>query len=415
MGTLTLILLVAAAASFVMYGLAIWSTVRHHRLPIPDRSEAFPPISLLKPIKGLEEELEQNLRSFFEQDYPAPIEIVFASSEEGDPGMEVAARVAAEHPGVPVKFVRSDAAFGLNPKVSNLAGALRSASHDLVLQSDANVRARPDYLRRIVSELLAQDGSLLSSMVTGVGEESFGAALENLQLTAYIGPATCTALHVAGVACVIGKSMLFRRSELESLGGLEYVRDILCEDFILGQRYEEAGKKVILSATTVQNVNRHTTFRQFLSRHSRWLKMQVVIHLGSFFATLLANPVGLGFAAFLVSGFDPTVGSIVLAFAAIKIAGDAFLVRLNRGTGMRPAHLLLDPLRDVVMLGVWLYSCFSRSVTWRGKKLRFGRESRLRPDDGKLPVRVARRLRDSVANRSTVREVDREEPAERAA
>jgi ceramide glucosyltransferase len=393
MTLLTIILAVGALGSLVFYGLGIASTVRHLRPAPPHRApEHWPPISLLKPIKGEEESLEQNLRSFFEQDYPAPFEIVFASTEADDPGMAVARRVAADYPHVATRFVRSDPHFGLNPKVANLAGALDAARHDMVLQSDANVRVHPDYTRRVVAELIAEDASLLTSLVVGVGEKSPGAAMENLQLSAFIAPAVCAALHVAGVSCVIGKSMLLRRSELAELGGLEQVRDILAEDFILGERYQAAGRRVVLSRTTVQNVNERIGLERFLSRHSRWLKMRVVIHLGAFVSDLFANPVTLATLALVTSGFQATWAMLLAALLIIKVTGDAFLMRLTRGRAMRPAFLLLSPIKDLLMGGVWVYSCFSRSVQWRGVKLRFGARSRLRQDDGALPVRMARRL-----------------------
>ena len=134
MGTLAIILLLCAAGAVGLFLLGVWSTVRHTSLPTPTiEDDAYPPISLLKPIKGTEESLEQNLRSFFEQDYPAPFELVFASCEDDDPGIALARRVARDYPHVPVAFVRSDSSFGLNPKVANLKGALDAATHDLVL------------------------------------------------------------------------------------------------------------------------------------------------------------------------------------------------------------------------------------------------------------------------------------------
>ena len=271
---MTLVLIVATWAALLLYTVGIWASYRHRgRRWEPKQSDAaYPALSLLKPIKGIEEALESNLRSFFEQDYPGPLEFVFASEDEDDPGIVVAKNVALACPQIPSRFVVSDASFGLNPKVANLAGALKAASHDVVMQSDANVRASPAYLRTIVDEFIHKDASLLTSLVVGVGEENSAAAMENLQLSAFIAPAVCTALFVAKVNCVIGKSMLFRRSEIEELGGLEQVRDILCEDFILGERYQSAGKTVVLSATTVQNVNKRIGFGQFFSRHSRWLK-----------------------------------------------------------------------------------------------------------------------------------------------
>jgi ceramide glucosyltransferase len=393
MAILTLILVAAALGSMFFYGLGIASAVRHLRGQAAPRPPVqWPALSLLKPIKGLEERLEANLRTFFEQDYPAPFEIVFASTEADDPGIALARRVAEGYPHVPVRFVRSDLAFGLNPKVANLAGALHAAQHDLVLQSDANVRVQTDYARRVVAEMLHEDASLLTSLVVGVGERSAGAAMENLQLSAFIAPAVCTALHVAGVRCVIGKSMLLRRSELTELGGLEQVADILAEDFILGERYQEMGRKVVLSTTTVQNVNEHIGIDRFMSRHSRWLKMRVVIHLGAFVGDLFANPVTMATLAVVASGFAPAPLGLLGGIVAVKVTGDAALMRLTRGHAMRPRFLLLSPLKDLLMGGVWVYSCFSRSVRWRGVKLRFGAQSRLRPDEGALPVRMARRL-----------------------
>lgn len=389
----TWILLGCAAVATGLVGLGILSSLRHARLRprrVPDAQ--LPPVTLVKPLKGVEEDLEGNLRTFYRQDYPAALEIVFATTEADDPALAVARRVARDYPQVPTRFVLSDPGFGLNPKVANLEGALRAAEHDLVLQSDGNCRVRPDYLRLVVGELLGAEASLLTSMVVGVGERSLGAAMENLQLSAFISPAMCTALHVARINCVVGKSMLFRRSELAEAGGLEVVRDILAEDFILGQRYQRMGKKVLLSATTVENVNRDIPITRFMARHSRWLKMRAVIHIPGFVADLLANPTPLVAATWVVSGFDPRIGIALAVVLPLKMAADAFFMRLARGRSMRLWHLALGPIKDSLMALVWIYSIFSRSVEWRGRKLRFGSQSRLRPDDGALPVRLLRRV-----------------------
>jgi ceramide glucosyltransferase len=394
---LTIALLSGAFVSAVIFfGLGIWSTRRHLRLARTAAQldgASYPPISLLKPVKGLEEDLEANLRTFFEQDYPAALEIVFSAEEPAtDEGIAVARRVAAEYPNVPVRFVASNPDFGLNPKVANLEGARAGARHDLVFQSDANVRLRPDYLRRVVAELLTSEASLLSSIIVGVGERSIGAALENLQLTALIAPSVCTALHVGRTSCVIGKSMLFHRSELASLGGLEAVRNVLCEDFILGQIYQGSGKKVLLSTTTVENVNHDTPVDRFLSRHSRWLKMRAVIHFGSFVADLFANPVAWCVGVVIASRFEPWALALLVAAFGCKLVTDAYFMRVFRPAPMALGHLLLSPFKDLAMPFVWVYCLFSRSVTWRGRKLRFGARSRLREDDGILPVRMARKL-----------------------
>jgi len=378
--------LALAGVAFAFYLVALWATRRHLRDDPPVAPpEALPPVSLLKPLKGLEDALEENLESFFLQDYPAAFEIVFSTTEDDDPALEVAKRVAARHPQVPVRFVQSDDGFGLNPKVANLAGAAEAASYDLIHQSDANVRIPASYLRRIVGELIAAEASVLTSVVVGVGEERPGAAMENLQLSAFIAPAMCLALRVADITCVCGKSMLLYKSELDDeLGGLASVRNVLCEDFVLGERYKALGKKVLLSPTPVFNVNSDCGVERFVGRHGRWLKMRVTLHLPGFVADLLSNPVALSILGVVASGFE---GSVMGAAAAVIVAkglADQVALRLVR-TPMKWRYALLSPVKDLLLLPLWVNAVFGRTVVWRGRRLRFGKETRLIPIDGPEP------------------------------
>ena len=290
MSWIALALLALSLLALVVFAVAIAATIRHtsERLELLGDDE-YPPVTLLKPLKGAEESLEDNLRSFFKQDYPGPREVLFCTTEGDDRALPVARRVAAEFPEIPTRFVLSDPGFGLNPKVANLQGALPRARYDLVLQSDANVRAQPDYLKRIVSELIRSEGHLLSSLVTGIGERSIGAMLHNVQLSAFIAPGCCFALRCFGIPCVIGKSMLFRRSDLEEVGGLALVRDILAEDYVIGRAFQRAGKKVVLSTTTAENLNEEASVEHFIGRHARWLKMRATIHVPGFVIDLLSN------------------------------------------------------------------------------------------------------------------------------
>jgi ceramide glucosyltransferase len=376
------ILLTATGVAVTVYVLGLVSARRHlASKPAAPMDDELPPVSILKPIKGLEEQLEPNLRSFFTQDYPGELELVFACTEQDDPAMTLARRLANEYPNVPCRFVQSDGAFGLNPKVANLAGALEAARYDLVMQSDANVRIPRDYLRRVVTEMRQHGASLLSSPVVGIGERSPGAAMENLHLGAYVAPAMCMVLRFADVRCVVGKTMLFSRGELRELGGLEQVRDILCEDYILGRTYQRAGREVVLSTTPIENVNERNTVRSFVSRHARWLKMRAVIHLPSFLVDPLGNPLAL---AALTAGASGLRAPFVGLFAAItigKMAGDRHLMRVMRGHPARWRDLPWIPVKDLALLPIWMYSAVSRTVKWRGRRLKFGRDTRLYDPD----------------------------------
>jgi ceramide glucosyltransferase len=318
---------------------------------------------------------------------------VFASAQPGDPGIALAREVAAAHPEVPTRFVLAREDFGLNPKVGNLRAALLAAEHDLVLQSDANVRLRPGHLRRMVATLLSEQASLVGSLVVGVGERSPASAVENLQLTAFTAPGLCAAKELADVTCLLGKAMLFRRSELDALGGIAVVKDVLAEDFVMTQLYERAGKKVVLSPDPVANVNQSTTLRQLGSRHSRWMKMRVVVSLPGFVGDLGSNPLPFALLAVPASGFAPRALAALAFVYLYKLAWDARLQQRLRGRGLGAAQLWATPARDLLLAGIWAYSLFSRTTVWRGRRLRMGPGTVLVPDEAPpLPARVLRRL-----------------------
>lgn len=372
-------LLAVAVGALLLFGVGLLATWRHTRRTPKRASEGLPPVSMVKPLKGLEDELEANLESFFAQDYPAPFEIVIATSDPDDEALVVARAVAARHPEIPVRFVRSDETFGLNPKVANLVAAVEAARYDLVHQSDGNVRVPSDYLRKIVGEYVAADASVLTSVVVGVGERSWGAAMENIQLSGFIAPAMCLALEAANITCVCGKSMLLRKSELDrELGGLASVRDVLCEDFVLGERYKALGKVVLLSPTPVHNVNVSCGPDRFFARHSRWLKMRITLHLPGFVADLGSNPVALAALATLASGFDATVASVSGLIVVAKATADHTAIRLVRQP-IPLRYAWLATVKDLALFPLWVNAIFSRTVVWRGRRLRFGKNTQLVP------------------------------------
>jgi len=387
------LLLALTGVALLLHRIGMWATFRYaKRVHAPLPEQTLPPITLLKPIKGTEDGLAENLRSFYAQDYPAPRQVVFTSTDSGDPGMAVARRVAAEYPHVQTEFVFARDDFGLNPKVSNMHGGLQRARHDLLLQSDANVRLSAGYLRRLVSLLVAERASLVGGLVVGVGERSVGAVLENLQLTAFTAPGVCMAKELAGVSCVLGKSMLFYRSELEALGGLQRVKDVLAEDFALAQLYEQHGRRVVLATESVANVNIETPLRQFFGRHSRWLKMRAVMSAPGFLGDLGSNPLPFALLALAVSGFDPRLVPVALLVYVYKCAWDARLLKLLRGHGLGLAQLWATPARDLALCAIWIYALFSRTTYWRGRRLRLGPGGILIKDEGPLPLRLLRRF-----------------------
>jgi ceramide glucosyltransferase len=345
----------------------------------------FPPVSILKPLRGLDDNLFDNLSSFCTQDYPE-YEVLFAVQDRNDPAYKVAKKVRDRYPDQRITIVVERCSAGLNPKVNNLIPAYKQSSHPYILISDSNVLVGPDYLKTIMADARRPNVGLVSNVIRGVGGRSLGALFENLHLNSFIIGSVSFLDRFLGMPCVVGKSMLMKKTDLEALGGLVAFKDVLAEDFIIGREMRKAGKDVLLSGYLVQNVNEYWSVKRFLNRHTRWGKLRRHIGGPRYLSEILANPI---FAAVVPILLNPT-SRIALGFAAavsaVKVLADlavhSLIRRSSGGTlvGKQTAlAFLLVPVKDILIGLVWFVPLVSTSVVWRGNRYRIGTDSRLSP------------------------------------
>lgn len=340
---------------------------RGHRPPI-----APPAITVLKPLCGADASLAGNLETFFTQDYPA-FELVFGVVDAADPALLVVEDLIAAHPTVAARVIIHDGRHGLNPKVANLRGMLAAGAHDVVVISDSNVAVGPGYLRSLV-ETLAQPGvGLVTSLISAAGERSLGARLEGLHLCGAVAASVAAAEDLTGDALVVGKSLCFRRSVFESLGGMESLAAVLAEDYVMGRMFTEAGWRVRLSREAVANVTVETTVLAFLRRQARWALLRSRLMPLAYPFEALINPAAVGACAVLLGA--PALPVLLWALA-VATARDAVAWGLTRGSrGAWVAALALP--KDVLVLGAWLAAPWKRHVSWRGRRFRVSAGTRL--------------------------------------
>jgi ceramide glucosyltransferase len=342
----------------------------------PASATTRPPISILKPLKGADPDLESNLRSYYLLEYPA-FEILFGVQDPRDAGLAVARRVASSFPDVPTTFVVDDREVGFNPKVNNLANIAGCATHELMVISDSNVRVGPDHLD-VLMERLRPEVGLVTAPVRARGGRGVGGMIERAQLNTFV-MGGVAAVNRIGMACAMGKTMLFRRTDLERVGGFAELGRYLAEDQVLAEEINRLGLRSVVSAQPVDQHLGRLTVRQFASRHLRWARLRCRLAPAGYTAEVLTNP---HVPAGLLLAVDPgalsaaVVGLTVGLATAVGFAADRLL-------GVR-GPLLTRPLieigRAALLAVLWPVPYVSSSVTWRGRRYRIGRRTRLHPD-----------------------------------
>jgi ceramide glucosyltransferase len=355
---------------------SVKAVVRSNR-PQKKDPQVLPPVSILKPLKGLDDNLFDNLESFCGLQYPQ-YEVIFCLQDYNDPAYKVAKKVKDRHPERDITVVVSHTQEGLNPKVNNLLGAYRVAKYPLVLISDSNVSVGPDYLQETVSQLIDSNAGLLSNIIVGVGGKTLGAVLENLHLNSFIVGSVCFLDRYLKMPCVIGKSMLMWRADLEALGGLEAFKDVLAEDYVIGRRFYESGRPVVLSNYAIKNVNYYWDLRRFLNRHTRWGKLRWKLGGMRYLSELIANPVFLSLLPIIVIGITTVTLSMAIFTATIKAIGDMYLSRVLKSP-MHPLLYILSPIKDILIGVLWFLPLLSNTVQWRGNRYIIGRDTMLSP------------------------------------
>ncbi len=339
-------------------------------------ARVLPPVSVLKPMRGIEAELAKNLESFFRLEYPN-FEILLGVDDAADPACEVAAGVMAAHPGVQARLIVDGRRVGLNPKVNNLAGLLRHARHEVIWISDSNTRVAPGTLRELVAHLEQPGTGLVSSPFRGIAFAGLGGALEALQLNTFVMGGVSAATRLLHAVCVVGKSMVLRRSTLGALGGLPYLGRFLAEDQVCGQEVTRLGQRIVLTGRPVENVLGRLSVRAFLARHLRWAKIRRRMNPLAYAGELILNPVFLSVCGALAVRNLPSV-ALVLSALCVKSGLDA---AAERAAGIaRPlvAYPFLTLAKDLLTGLVWVAPFVTTRLTWRGRSFDIGARTLLR-------------------------------------
>jgi ceramide glucosyltransferase len=336
-----------------------------------------PLVSILKPVSGLEDGLEDNLQSFA-QLRGIRYEIIISIADESDPAIEIVKRVLVCFPKGAAHLLVGRGRKVANPKVERLIAAAKVARGDILFVSDSNVRVSPDDIARTVREFEDEEVGCVSNVFIGEGARTLGALLESLYLLIFVLPGNALAAW-AGVPCVVGKSMALSRRVYEKLGGFEAFGQLLAEDQSIAVATKKAGYKVVLSPIVVRNIIEKRSVRQVIQRQVRWGKLRYSFSKPLYSIELVLNPVPLIVLACLASKiFSPKYFPALLACAVFTIAHrlcQSLVLMRSSGTRVSKLSVLLVPVQDMIQAAAQVVPYVSKEVNWRGFRTRLGPNS----------------------------------------
>jgi ceramide glucosyltransferase len=336
-----------------------------------------PPVSLLKPVHGIDFGSIENFESFCRQNYPE-YEILFAVNDESDPAVPLIRELAARFPERNIRLISGASQIGANKKVNNLVELARAARHEIIVLTDGDVRVLPNYLREVVAPFADPKVGAVTSFYRGIAQKNLGAELEAIGAASDFFAGVLVAEWMEGMSFALGASIVTTKNWVAKIGGFEAIADMHSDDYELGHRIAKAGGRVVLSHELVWTMYPAQSASGFWNHQVRWSRTVRLCRPASFVGLIFTHGLPWAIAAALVAPTPWIATAFLVGYLVLRLVM-AWVV------GVRAVHdettrrrLWLIPFRDAIHFVVWLASFASNRISWSGEQFTM-REGKMTP------------------------------------
>ncbi len=364
LGWLFVVLAFAGAVYAVVASFQITKFVSR---PMHTAARTYPAITLFKPLHGNEPALEENLESFFTQEYPAPCQLLFGVHDANDGAVPVVEKLRARHDQVPAILVADGRRHGTNPKVSNLINMESSARHDVWVLSDSDIGVPPDYLKRIAAALESDKVGALTCVYTGWAAAGFASRLSAMGVSYQFLPNVVMGVGLGLAKPCFGSTIAIKVPVVRRIGGLAAFASQLADDHAIGAAVRALGYEVAIPPFAVRHASTERNLGEWFAHELRWMRTIRSVDPAGHAGSIVTHGFPLSLLGLMLAGIGPLTLSAVFACLLARL-GLKWQIDSSFEGPAGPYWLL--PVRDVLSFVVFLTSLFGASVVWRNERLR---------------------------------------------
>lgn len=363
-----LILLILAAVPFIYYGLALYSTVRFFLVAGKQvtRSDFLPPISNLKPVRGLDPGAYENFASFCRQDYPQ-YEIIFCVGDERDPVLPVLQQIKQDFPHCLIRIIVGSGRIAVNDKVAKLARMTAEASFEHLVISDSDVRVAPDYLRKVIAPLADARTGAATCFYVPCEEHTWLHRLQDIGMVSDFYAGILVASQLDGIKFALGPTIATTKTQLHGFGGYASIENLPADDLLVGRLIAERGFKVELMPYCISTVADFGTLPELFHKRLRWITVMRHMRPWGHFGLIFTLGLPWALLAVVLAPTWPVAAGYLGSYFVVRCA----LTMLIGTWGLKQhgvwRKLLWLPVWDAFASCIWLFSFSRRTIRWRGQ------------------------------------------------
>ena len=371
-----MLILCLSAVLFYTYG--VYTAIIFLRDSPPINPEFHPPVTILKPLCGIDQGTYTNLASFCQQNYPQ-YQIIFSVRSSTDPSIEVIEKLIQQFPEIDINLLVKDQIIGANLKISNLANAVTIAKYDILVIADSYIRVGSEYLKTVIQPLQDQKVGVVTCLYRSTAQ-GIATILEAICTATDFQVGILVSKQLEGIKFALGSTIVIRKTTLTKIGGFAAVADYLADDYQLGYLPTQIGEKVVLSNYIVEHGLGHSSLLDSINRQIRWARCirvsrpwgygGLIFTFGTISSLLLLITNSGSIFSWLVFSITFLMRLIMAWLIGVKLLNDSVTKK----------YFWLIPIADIVRFIIWCCGFFGNTIKWRGTKFKLVKDGKLEID-----------------------------------